>query len=118
MSREQTVAVFEGLYRLVRNIPNPAECTSVERCIFSHLYDLYTTDALLKPIVYDFLPTYGKIRQTIHSPVTIPQSLGQWNQWNTTFMSDVIKNYRRGGTLRFYIFGAGFRISDTRDSSR
>lgn len=99
VNREQTVAVFEDLYRLVRNINNPGECTSVERCIFSHLFDLYTSDTMLKPaVVYDFVPTYGKIRQTIYSKVTITPSLGPWNvQWNTTFLSEVITNYRRGG---------------------
>lgn len=103
VNREQTVAVFEDLYRLVRNINNPGECTSVERCIFSHLFDLYTSDALLKPaVVYDFVPTYGKIRQTIYSKVTITPSLGPWNvQWNTTFLSEVITNYRRGGNYPF-----------------
>lgn len=56
---------------------------------------------MLKPIVvYDFVPTYAKIRQTIYSKVTITPSLGPWNvQWNTTFLSEVITNYRRGGSI-------------------
>lgn len=98
VSKEQTVAVFEGLYRLVRNIPNPGECTSVERCIFSHLYDLYNSDTFLKTHVYDFVATYQRIRQSIYSKVAITPNLGQWNiQGITTFMSDVIMSYRRGG---------------------
>lgn len=95
MSQEQTVAVFEGLCRIVKNVPNPAECTSAERCIFSYLYDLNTSAApLLKalPKGYETLAkAYEKISPAIYST---PSNHGPWD---ITFMDEVIRNYRRGG---------------------
>lgn len=100
MSREQTVAVFEGLYRIVRNVSNPGECSSAERCIFSYLYELYaSSEGLLQkvPLGYEFRSTiYGRIYQAIFSEVpTVPNNVA----WNPTFMKEAIMNYRRGGSV-------------------
>ena len=99
VSQEQTVAVFEGLYRIVKNVSNPGECTSVERCIFSHLHDLYTSASPLLislAIGYEFFAnSYSDIRQVIRGPInSTPSNHGPWD---VTFMDEVIKNYRRGG---------------------
>lgn len=100
VSREQTIAVFEGLYRIVRNVSNPAECSSAERCIFSYLYELFaSSDTLLMkiPLGYEFRGTiYGRIHQAIFSEVTtVPNHV----PWNTAFMTEAIMTYRRGGKL-------------------
>lgn len=99
MSQEQTVAVFEGLYRIVKNVPNPGECTSVERCIFSHLYDLYSSAAPLLNALstgYEsFANTYVKIYQTIY--IAVNSTPSNHGPWDVTFMDEAIKNYRRGG---------------------
>lgn len=117
MSREQTVAVFEGLYRIIRHIPNPGECTSVERCIFSYMYDLCSSDTVLKtlPVGSQFYSTmYVRVRQTIYGQVVpnTTSNTSNYGQWNIppdikripTFMSDIILNYRKGGITFLLIF--------------
>lgn len=97
MSKEQTVAVFEGLYRIVKNIANPGECSSVERCIFSHLHDLYAADYTLKSLQIGkefFNTTWGRIRQSFLSQVTIT-TLNHGPR-NANFMLEAIVNFRRG----------------------
>lgn len=92
------MAVFEGLYRIVKNVPNPAECTSVERCIFFHLYDLFkSATPVLKALTvgYESFTNAIKVYQSIYSSVTVAAS--NHGQWNTTFMAEAIANYRRGG---------------------
>lgn len=99
MSQEQTVAVFEGLYRIVKNVPNPGECTSVERCIFSHLYDLNAEASLILkglPMWYEsFGSTKKKIHTALYSPT--PTNLANHGPWDATFMDEAIRGYRRGG---------------------
>ena len=41
-------AVFCSLCKLVQHVGNPADCSSVERCILAYLVELYTTSADVK----------------------------------------------------------------------
>ncbi|XP_050541697.1 mediator of RNA polymerase II transcription subunit 12 isoform X2 [Daktulosphaira vitifoliae] len=98
LNQEQVIGAFENLYRVVKHVSNPAECLSVERCVLSHLYDLYLSAApLLKgrlPGTEPFNTLYIKIRQTLHSNLQ-PSTMTQGN-WNSSYMSELILSYRRG----------------------
>lgn len=98
VNQEQVVGAFENLYRVVKHVSNPAECLSVERCVLSHLYDLYISAApLLKgrlPGAEPFNALYLKIRQTLHANLQ-PSTMTHGN-WNSTYMNDLIMTYRRG----------------------
>ncbi|XP_066905955.1 mediator of RNA polymerase II transcription subunit 12 isoform X3 [Halyomorpha halys] len=94
LSGEQTVAVFEGLCRVVKHISNPSDCSSAERCVLSHLYDLYSSCSLLKTRPHGAEPfsnAYPKIMNALYSPLTPSQSGGAAGP----FMADVIKSVRR-----------------------
>ncbi|XP_014240194.1 mediator of RNA polymerase II transcription subunit 12 isoform X2 [Cimex lectularius] len=96
LSGEQTVAVFEGLCRVVKHISNPGDCSSAERCVLSHLYDLYASCNLLKTRPHSAEPfsnAYPKIRAALYSSLTPNQS---GNQTITPFLADVIKSVRKG----------------------
>jgi len=84
----------------VKHVSNPAECLSVERCVLSHLYDLYISAApLLKgrlPGAEPFNTLYLKIRQTLHANLQ-PSTMTHGN-WNSTYMNDLIMSYKRGCT--------------------
>ncbi|XP_015794701.1 mediator of RNA polymerase II transcription subunit 12-like protein isoform X2 [Tetranychus urticae] len=90
VSQEETVTIFEGLYKLVRNVSNPADCSSAERCILCYLYDLYTNCSHIKSKYFDLFNSIGqKIKQNIHTtrePSSVKLS------WNTTCMSEYINN--------------------------
>ncbi|XP_054168464.1 mediator of RNA polymerase II transcription subunit 12-like protein isoform X2 [Oppia nitens] len=43
VSHEETLAVFEGLWQLVRHVKNPSDCSSAERCILFYLCDLHSS---------------------------------------------------------------------------
>ncbi|XP_073983831.1 mediator complex subunit kohtalo isoform X1 [Rhodnius prolixus] len=95
LSGEQTVAVFEGLCRVVKHISNPADCSSAERCVLSHLYDLYAACSLLKTRPHGAEPfsnAYPKIKAALYASQTPSQS---GNQAATPFMADVVNGVRR-----------------------
>lgn len=98
VNQEQVIGAFENLYRVVKHVSNPADCLSVERCVLSHLYDLYLSAApLLKgrlPGAEPFNTLYLKIRQTLHANLQ-PSTMTHGN-WNSTYMNDLIMSYRRG----------------------
>jgi len=100
VNQEQVVGAFENLYRVVKHVSNPADCSSVERCVLSHLYDLYISAApLLKgrlPGAEPFNTFYTKIRQTLHANLQ-PSTMTHGN-WNSSYMNDLIMTYRRGCT--------------------
>ncbi|PNF33035.1 hypothetical protein B7P43_G16367 [Cryptotermes secundus] len=96
---EQTTAVFEGLCRVVKHVTNPGDCSSAERCILAHLYDLYSSCSLLKSkphCVEPFGNAYPKIRQALYSTV---QPSSSNHVCNAQFMADVFSNPRRGGRI-------------------
>lgn len=96
VSSEQTVAVFEALCRVVKHVSNPGDCSSVERCVLSHLYDLYSTCFLLKSRPHGgepFSNAYPKIRAALYTSLQPTPS----NHTCISFMTEVINNIRRPG---------------------
>ncbi|CAL4069283.1 unnamed protein product, partial [Meganyctiphanes norvegica] len=90
VSRDQTEAVFESLCRAVRPVTNPSECTSPDRVVFAHLYDLYTSCSFLKSKPHELISShYPKIRQAMYSSVTPAQ--GKFH-WSMDFLEEYIKN--------------------------
>ncbi|RWS13512.1 thyroid hormone receptor-associated protein-like protein [Dinothrombium tinctorium] len=90
VSLEETVAVFDGLYKLVKHVANPADCSSAERCILCYLHDLYNACNHLRSKYHDmFQPVSSKIKQTICSSVA-PSSINLL--WNTSCMIEYINN--------------------------
>jgi mediator of RNA polymerase II transcription subunit 12 len=93
--------VFEGLCKVVKHISNPGDCSSAERCVLSHLHDLYTSCNLLKTRPHGAEPfsnAYPKIRTALYTSLTPSQS---GNQAVTPFLVDVIVSVRKGSKLIF-----------------
>lgn len=47
VSTEDVHVIFDGLWKLVRHVPSPSDCSSAERCIFYYIYDLYSSCSFL-----------------------------------------------------------------------
>ncbi|CAH0557477.1 unnamed protein product [Brassicogethes aeneus] len=100
LSPAQTSAVFEGLCKVVKHVSNPGDCSSAERCILAHLYDLYSSCSLLKSkphTVEPFGNAYPKIRQALYTAIQPTPSSNYI--YNTQFMQEVFSNPRRGGRI-------------------
>lgn len=100
VSPDQTSAVFEGLCRVVKHVTNPGDCSSAERCILAHLYDLYSSCSLLKGkphTVEPFGNAYPKIRQALYTALEPTPSSSY--VYNAQYMQDVFANPKRGGKI-------------------
>ncbi|XP_071052506.1 mediator of RNA polymerase II transcription subunit 12 isoform X3 [Onthophagus taurus] len=100
LSPDQTSAVFEGLCRVVKHVTNPGDCSSAERCILAHLYDLYSSCSLLKGkphTVEPFGNAYPKIRQALYTALQPTPSSSY--VYNAQYMQEVFSNPRRGGRI-------------------
>lgn len=100
MSPDQTSAVFEGLCRVVKHVINPADCSSAERCILAHLFDLYSSCSLLKAkphTVEPFSNAYPKIRHVLYSTLQLTPSSNY--MYNSQFMQEMFANPKRGGRI-------------------
>ncbi|XP_046392614.1 mediator of RNA polymerase II transcription subunit 12-like protein isoform X2 [Ischnura elegans] len=107
LSLEQTTSVFEGLCRAVKHVTNPGDCSSAERCVLAHLYDLYSSCAPLKAKPCEpFSNAYPKIRQALYSPVLPSQSNCVCN---AQFMAEALNGTGRGGG----IFGGSVSVGGT-----
>lgn len=101
VSPEQTSAVFEGLCKVVKHVTNPGDCSSAERCILAHLFDLYSSCSLLKSkphAVEPFSNAYPKIKQALYSSLVLQPACSTY-VFNPQFMQDVFKNPRRIGRV-------------------
>uniref|UniRef100_A0AAR5PM52 Mediator complex subunit Med12 domain-containing protein n=1 Tax=Dendroctonus ponderosae TaxID=77166 RepID=A0AAR5PM52_DENPD len=101
LSPDQTSAVFEGLCKVVKHVTNPGDCSSAERCILAHLYDLYSSCILLKSkphAVEPFGNAYPKIKQALYSSLVL-QPTSSTYVFNSQFMQEVFKNPRRIGRI-------------------
>lgn len=101
VSPDQTSAVFEGLCKVVKHVTNPGDCSSAERCILAHLYDLYSSCILLKSkphAVEPFGNAYPKIKQALYSSLVL-QPTSSTYVFNSQFMQEVFKNPRRIGRI-------------------
>ncbi|KAG1673141.1 Mediator of RNA polymerase II transcription subunit 12-like protein [Nymphon striatum] len=92
--QEQTTSAFDGLCKLVKNVNNPTDCSSAERCILVHLYDLYTSCNFIRQSKHSepFNVAYPKVKQSLYSSIQ-PSALNLL--WNTTFMIDYINNPKK-----------------------
>ncbi|XP_075426563.1 mediator of RNA polymerase II transcription subunit 12-like protein isoform X3 [Ascaphus truei] len=87
---DQTAQVFEGLCGVVKQVVNPSECSSPERCILAYLYDLYLSCSHLRSKFGDlFSSACSKVKQTIYSNV---QPSNSNVLWDPEFMLDFIEN--------------------------
>ncbi|KFM81956.1 Mediator of RNA polymerase II transcription subunit 12, partial [Stegodyphus mimosarum] len=48
VSQDQTLAVFDGLCRIIKHINTPTDCSSAERCILSYLFDMNSSCSYVK----------------------------------------------------------------------
>lgn len=100
MSPEQTTSVFDFLCKIVKPVHNPSDCSSAERCILAHLYDLYSSCSLLKTKQHGVEPSFNnahpKIRAALYGNI---QPTPSNHVYNPQFMVDVITNPRRGGRI-------------------
>ncbi|XP_049822887.1 mediator of RNA polymerase II transcription subunit 12 isoform X3 [Aethina tumida] len=96
LSPEQTSAVFEGLCKVVKHVSNPGDCSSAERCILAHLYDLYSSCSLLKSkphTVEPFGNAYPKIRQVLYTALQPTPSSSYI--YNPQYMQEVFANPKK-----------------------
>ncbi|XP_076043982.1 mediator complex subunit kohtalo isoform X2 [Oratosquilla oratoria] len=90
VSQEQTTAVFEGLGKLVKDVNNPSDCSSSERVVLAHLYDLYTSCSFFKSKHCEpFSNGYPKIKQTLYANINPAQGT---YRWSPQFMEEYIKS--------------------------
>ncbi|XP_057325001.1 mediator of RNA polymerase II transcription subunit 12 [Microplitis mediator] len=100
LSPEQTILVFDLLCKVVKHVSNPSDCSSAERCILAHLYDLYSSCFFLKVKphgVEAFSNAYPKIKAAMFNtnPALVPSS----HPYNSQYMVEILNNPRRGGKI-------------------
>ena len=94
VSHEETVAVFEGLWKLVRHVNNPSDCSSAERCILFYLWDLHSSYNYLRTKYHDsvsFTQMLSKIKQMSNSQMSL-HSENSNMRLNASVMSEYLKN--------------------------
>ncbi|CAG5095064.1 Similar to kto: Mediator of RNA polymerase II transcription subunit 12 (Drosophila melanogaster) [Cotesia congregata] len=100
LSPDQTISVFDLLCKVVKHVSNPSDCSSAERCILAHLYDLYSSCFLLKIKphgVEAFSNAYPKIKAVMFNN---NQTLITSNHpYNPQYMVEILNNPRRGGKI-------------------
>lgn len=99
LSPEQSTVVFDLLCKVVKHVSNPSDCSSAERCVLAHLYDLYSSCSLLKTKphgVEAFNNAHPKIRLALYSAL---QPTPSNHVYNSQFMVDVFNSPRRGGKI-------------------
>ncbi|XP_075535912.1 mediator of RNA polymerase II transcription subunit 12-like protein isoform X4 [Dermacentor variabilis] len=90
--QDYTLQACESLCKLVKNVANPAECTSAERCVLCYLHDLYSSCSYLKSKHSEIFGSfYSKVKQTLYAPQT-PSSLNLL--WNSSYMIECVNNPR------------------------
>ena len=96
VSHEETVAVFEGLWKLVRHVSNPSDCSSAERCILFYLWDLHSSYNYLRTKYHDsvsFTQMLSKIKQMSNSQMSLHSENSAANiRLNASIMADYLKN--------------------------
>jgi mediator of RNA polymerase II transcription subunit 12 len=99
VSPEQTTVVFSLLCKMVAHVSNPSDCSSAERCVLAHLYDLYSNCSLLKTKPHSsegFNNANPKIRAAYYTALTLTPSN---HLYNSQFMVDILNSPRRGGKI-------------------
>ncbi|KAA0189334.1 hypothetical protein HAZT_HAZT004835 [Hyalella azteca] len=89
VSQDQTLLVFERLLRLVKHVPNPSECTSAERIVFSYLHTLYNSCCFIKAKHSEsFAPLLTRIRLAMNCS----HASDSKHRYNPHIMEDYISN--------------------------
>ncbi|GFR15875.1 mediator of RNA polymerase II transcription subunit 12-like protein, partial [Trichonephila clavata] len=87
VSQEQTLAIFDGLSKIVKHINTPECTTSAERCILSYLYDMNSCCSYVKPRHPEqFLNLHPKAKSVVMGMVS--------SSWNTKIMLDYLSDPR------------------------
>lgn len=90
VSTEDTFAVFEGCYKMVKHVTNPADCSSAERCILGFLFDLFSSCAPLRAKYHEALTSLMmRVKQVIYAPILPSNNNLLWNQ---SYMIEYINN--------------------------
>ncbi|XP_063430577.1 mediator of RNA polymerase II transcription subunit 12-like protein isoform X5 [Mytilus trossulus] len=90
VSNDLTIQAFEGLIGVVKNVYNPADCSSSERCILAYLYDAYSSCCyLVEKFSEMFLNAHRKMKMTLYATTT---PLASNSLWDPSFMIDFINN--------------------------
>ena len=95
VSHEETVSVFEGLWKLVRHVSNPSDCSSAERCIIFYLWDLHSSYNYLRTKYHDtvsFTQMLSKIKQMSDSKLSIHSEGTPNMRLNNSVLADYLKN--------------------------
>lgn len=85
---------------MVKHVSNPADCSSAERCILAHLFDLYSSCSLLKTkphTVEPFSNAYPKIRLVLYTTLQLIPNTNY--VYSSQFMQEVLSNPKRGGRI-------------------
>ncbi|CAG2169792.1 unnamed protein product, partial [Oppiella nova] len=95
VSHEETVAVFEGLWKLVRHVNTPSDCSSAERCILFYLWDLHSSYNYLRTKYHEsvgFTTMLSKIKQLSSSQMSMHSESTTNMRLNASVMADYLKN--------------------------
>jgi mediator of RNA polymerase II transcription subunit 12 len=93
VSYEETLSVFEGLWKLVRHVSNPSDCSSAERCILCYLYDLYSSYNHLRTKYHDTVSSmFSKIKSMNSCQLQLCSDGTPNMRLNSSVMMEYLKN--------------------------
>lgn len=88
-SNEDIGAVFDGLWKLVRHVSTPADCSSAERCIIYYIHDLYSSCSHVLKKYHDIMsPIISKIKAMSN----LQNEASSTPLSNTCIMMEYLKN--------------------------
>ncbi|XP_027199092.2 mediator of RNA polymerase II transcription subunit 12-like protein [Dermatophagoides pteronyssinus] len=90
-STEDIYQIFDGLWKLVRHVSTPNDCSSAERCIFFYLDDLYSSCACVLKKYQDII---NPISQKIKSMIVIRDDNKKESLNHPCVMMQYLKNPR------------------------
>ena len=90
-STEDIYQIFDGLWKLVRNVSTPNDCSSAERCIFFYIDDLYSSCAYVLKKYQDII---SPISQKIKTMIAIRDDNTKGSLNHPCVMMQYLKNPR------------------------
>ncbi|OTF80389.1 mediator of RNA polymerase II transcription subunit 12-like protein [Euroglyphus maynei] len=90
-STEDIYQIFDGLWKLVRHVGTPNDCSSAERCIFFYIDDLYSSCAYVLKKYQDII---SPISQKIKSMIAIRDENTKGSLNHPCIMMQYLKNPR------------------------
>ncbi|XP_069105326.1 mediator of RNA polymerase II transcription subunit 12-like protein isoform X3 [Argopecten irradians] len=92
VSQDLIIQAFEGLIGAVKDVYNPAVCTSAERCILVYLYNAYTSCSYLRDKKSEmFSNSFKKIKMTLYADIN-PSASNLL--WDPSFMMDFMTSVK------------------------